>query len=71
VSETGAAEGKKWSYRFSQPGGVEIETGEFESDEAAETYAHELSRSRDVPVIVHRLKGRVDWEYLTEADARP
>jgi hypothetical protein len=71
MSGTGPSEARKWRYRFSQPGGVEMETGEFESDDDAETYAHELSRSRDVPVIVHRLKGTVDWEYLTEADARP
>ncbi|MHB1444336.1 MAG: DUF2188 domain-containing protein [Acidimicrobiales bacterium] len=59
-----------WSYRFSQPGGNEIETGSFSSDDEAESHARDLSKSGKVPVIVHRLHGDVDWRYLTEADER-
>ena len=57
-------------YRFSLPGGEDIESGEFADDDAADTRARELSKAKDQPVIIHRLRGHVDWEYVTEADAR-
>ena len=57
-------------YRFSLPGGEEIETGEFADDGAADVRARDLSKAKDQPVIIHRLRGHVDWEYVTEADAR-
>jgi hypothetical protein len=57
-------------YRFSLPGGEEIETNEFADDDAADTRARELSKAKDQPVVIHRLRGHVDWEYVTEADAR-
>jgi hypothetical protein len=62
--------GSTHQYRFSLPGGEEIETGEFTDDGDADTRARELSKAQDQPVIIHRLRGHVDWEYVTEADAR-
>ena len=63
--------GGVWQYRFLRPGGVEIETREFDGDDAAERYADEISKEQDTPVIIHRLHGHVDWQYVTEVDARP
>lgn len=57
-------------YRFTRPGGIEIETSELDGDNAAEAHARDLSKGRDTPVIVER-RDHVDWEYLTEVDARP
>ncbi len=57
-------------YRFTRPGGVEIETNELESDDAAEAYARDLSKGQGTPVIVER-HDHVDWEYVTEVDTRP
>jgi hypothetical protein len=62
--------GPTHQYRFSLPGGEEIETDEFADDGAADTRARDLSKAKDQPVIIHRLRGHVDWEYVTEADAR-
>jgi hypothetical protein len=70
MPESGPSIDKDWRYRFSRPGNVEIEIQEFAGDEAAEAHARELSKSLDTAVIVHRLHGHVDWEYLTEADER-
>jgi hypothetical protein len=61
---------RTWHYRFSQPGGAEIETGDFGGDAAAETHARELSTSQSIPVIIER-HAMVDWEYVTEVDERP
>lgn len=62
---------RTWRYRFTRPGDVEIEVREFSGDDPAVKHADELSKAQDTPVIVHRLRGTVDWEYVTEADARP
>ena len=62
--------GTTYQYRFSLPGGEDIESGEFADDDAADTRARELSEEKDQPIIIHRLRGYVDWEYVTEADAR-
>jgi hypothetical protein len=62
--------GPSRQYRFSLPGGEEIGSGEFADDDAADGRARELSKAKDEPVIIHRLRGHVDWEYVTEADAR-
>jgi hypothetical protein len=62
--------GSTHQYQFSLPGGEEIESGEFADDGAADARARELSKAKDQPVIIHRLRGHVDWEYVTEADAR-
>lgn len=62
--------GPTHQYRFSLPGGEEIGTDEFADDGAADTRARELSKAKDQPVVIHRLRGHVDWEYVTEADAR-
>jgi hypothetical protein len=70
MSETEPAVGKTWQYRFTQPGDVEVETREFAGDEAAEAYARELSKSKQVPIIIHRFLGHVDWEYVDEVDER-
>jgi hypothetical protein len=58
-------------YRFSRPGGVDVETRELNGDDAAESWARELSRSNVVPIIIRRHRGLDDWEYITEVDERP
>ena len=64
--------GRTWLYQFSQPGGTELETGEFSGDETAEARGRELSKSNTSPVIVKRHAGYVDaWNYITEVDERP
>jgi hypothetical protein len=70
MTHTDPSSGRTWLYRFSRPGGIEIETRELSGDETAETYARELSKSQVVPVIIER-HDHVDWEYVTEADERP
>jgi hypothetical protein len=62
--------GPTHQYQFTLPGGEQIETGEFADDDAADARARELSKAKDQPVVIHRLRGHVDWEYVTEADAR-
>jgi hypothetical protein len=56
-------------YRFSRPGGAEIETREMKSDEDAEVRARELSQGQGTPVIIEH-HDHVDWEYVTEVDNR-
>jgi hypothetical protein len=62
--------GKTSLYRFLQPGEIEVETRELNGDEAAQTYARELSKARNAPIIIKR-RDHVDWEYVTEVDERP
>ena len=72
MSDVQPSLGKLWNYRFSQSDGTEVETGEFENDESAETRAREISTSNEAPVVIHRHSGHVDaWEYVTEVDERP
>jgi len=56
-------------YRFLLPGEIELEIRELSGDEAAATYARELSTARQEPVIIKR-RDHVDWEYVTEVDER-
>ncbi len=70
MTHTDPPSGRTRLYRFSRPGGIEIETRELNGDDAAEIYARELSKSQVVPVIIER-HDHVDWEYVTEADERP
>jgi hypothetical protein len=70
MSDTEPPSGEIWRYRFSRPGGIEIETHELDSDDAAETYAREVSKTQETPVIIER-HDHVDWEYITEVDERP
>lgn len=70
MADTEPFSGRTTQYRFSRPGGVEIETADFNGDNWAEAYARELSASENSPVIIHRLRGIVDWEYVTEVDER-
>jgi hypothetical protein len=70
VTDAGSSSGRTTQYRFSRPGGVEIETVDLNGDDWAETYARELSASQNSPVVIHRLRGIVDWEYVTEVDER-
>jgi hypothetical protein len=70
MTDNGQPSGKSWHYRFSRPGDVEIETGDFGGDDAAESRARELSTTLVVPVVVER-HGVVDWQYVTEVDERP
>jgi hypothetical protein len=69
MSDIGPTSDKTSLYRFSGPGGAEIETRELSGDDAAEMIARELSRAQEVPVVIERF-GHVDWEYVTEADER-
>jgi len=69
MTDTESSPGRTWLYRYSRPGGVEIETAEFHGDQAAEAHARELSKAQAVPVVVER-HDHVDWEYLTEVDER-
>ena len=62
---------RTWQYRFSDTDGNEFETGAFTDDDAALARAEDLSRTRNIPVVIHRLRGHVDWQYVTEADERP
>ena len=65
-----APSGEIWLYRFSRPGGIEIETRELGTDDAADAYARALSKPQGTPVIVEH-HDHVDWEYVTEVDERP
>jgi hypothetical protein len=69
MNTTGPSSANTSRYRFSRPGGVEIETRELSDDEAAEAVAREISQAQQVPVVIERY-GHVDWEYITEADER-
>jgi hypothetical protein len=71
MAEHGTNAARNRSYRFTEPGEVEIDVAEFADDEAAEAYGRALSESREVPVVIHKLIGAVDWEYVTEVDERP
>ena len=70
MTDTGPSSAKTWLYRFSRPGGTEIETRELDGDDTAETHARELSKAQGSPVVIER-RDHVDWEYVTEADERP
>jgi hypothetical protein len=70
MTNTGPGSAQTSKYRFSRPGGIEIETRELSNDEEAELVAREISRAQEVPVVIERF-GHVDWEYVTEADERP
>jgi hypothetical protein len=61
--------GRTWRYRFSLTDGEEIEIREFNSNEAAEDYARELSKARQTPVTI-QYHDLVDWTYVTEVDQR-
>lgn len=70
MSTTGPSSGTKSTYRFSQPGGPEIESGEFANDDEAEAHARGLPIAVESPVLIER-RGHVDWEYVNEVDERP
>lgn len=70
MTDTGPSSARTWLYRFVRPGNIELETRQMSGDEAARTYARELSKAQDSPVTVER-HDRVDWEYVTEVDERP
>jgi hypothetical protein len=70
MSDTTPNSDRTWKYRFARPGDVEIEVAEFDGDLSAEAHARQFSESLQTPVIIHRLLGHVDWEYLTEVDER-
>lgn len=71
MTDAESSKGRTFRYRFSRPDGQEIETRDLANDEDADRYARKLSRSQVIPVVIHRLLGHVDWEYVTEADDRP
>jgi hypothetical protein len=70
MSDMGPPSGKTSLYRFSRPGGVEIESRELDDDDAAEAYARALPVARETAVVIQR-HDHVDWEYVTEVDERP
>lgn len=70
MTDTDPSHSKTWRYRFTRPGGEEIETGEHGGDEPAEARAREISKAQESPVVVER-HDMVDWEYVTEVDERP
>jgi hypothetical protein len=70
MTNTGAPSAKTSLYRFSRPGGTEIETRELGSDDDAEAYARELPMAPQTPIVIER-HDHVDWEYVTEVDERP
>ena|SRR5215469_13085376 len=71
VTDDGPSSGRQWEYRFSRPlHDEEIEVRDFDSDDAAEAYARELSTSQEIPIVIER-HGFVEWEYVTEVDERP
>jgi hypothetical protein len=70
MPDTPSSSGRTWRYRFTRPGGGEVETGEFIGDQVAIARARELSTSMEEPIVVERY-GRVDWHYLDEVDERP
>lgn len=71
MTDSGASPGREWSYRFTQPDGVELTTRDLDSDHAATSVAREFSTSAGTPVIVHRLQRLANsWEYVTEVDER-
>jgi hypothetical protein len=70
MTDTGPTFGSTSLYRFLLPGEIEIERRDFNDDDAAVTYARELSKAREEPVIIKR-HDHVDWEYVTEVDERP
>jgi hypothetical protein len=70
MTDTEPTSRKMWRYRFSRPGGVEIETCELSGNLSAEANARALSSSDGTPVIVER-HDFVDWEYVVEVDERP
>jgi hypothetical protein len=69
MTNTGQSSGRTWRFRFSLPEGEEIEILELNSNEAAEDHARELSKARQVPVVV-QYHDVVDWVYVTEVDQR-
>ena len=70
VPQTQSSSGSTWRYHFVNPGGDEVETGEFTGDEAAMARARELSTTMVEPIVVERY-GLVAWHYVDEADERP
>jgi hypothetical protein len=70
MTDSGSSSPGAQRYRFTRPGGIEIETNEMVSDDAAEVRARDLSKGQETPVIIER-HDHVDWEYVTEVDERP
>jgi hypothetical protein len=69
MTDTGPSSGRTWRYRFSLPGGEEIEVRELNGNDTAEAYARELSKARRAPVTI-QYHDLVDWVYVTEVDQR-
>ncbi len=70
MPDAASSSDRTWRYHFVRPGGDEIETGEFNGDEAAIARGRELSTSMQEPLVVERY-GLVDWHYVDEVDERP
>jgi hypothetical protein len=70
MTDTQPSFGRMWQYKFlASPHREEIEVREFNGDDTAEAYARELSKSREIPIIIER-HGIVDWAYIDEVDER-
>jgi hypothetical protein len=60
-----------WKYQFTLGDGGEVATEILDGDATAQAHASEISRTRNVPIVVHRHSAHVDaWEYVTEVDER-
>ncbi len=70
MTDTEPPPARPWLYRFSRPGGIELETRELAGNDAAEAHARELSKAQATPVTI-QCHDHVDWEYVTEVDERP
>jgi hypothetical protein len=69
MTDTEPPSGRTWRYRFSLPDGEEIEICELNGNDTAEQYARELSKARQVPIVI-QYHDVVDWVYVTEVDQR-
>jgi hypothetical protein len=69
MTNTDPSSGRTWRFRFSLPGGEEIEIRELNSNNAAEEYARGISKVRQAVVTI-KYHDLVDWVYVTEVDQR-
>lgn len=69
MTDTEPSFGRTWLYRFSLPGGTEIENHEFNGDDTAEAYARQLAVSKECAIVVER-RSYTDWKHVTEVDER-
>ncbi len=69
MTDTGSSAGRTWRYRFSRPGGDEVDIRELHGNDTAERHARELSKAQGSPIVI-QYHDLVDWVYVTEVDER-